>query len=141
MQITVNSVGNVVKEKNYTYFDFEYTPEGKPKMKKKVMSFNKVEYDALKGAKEGDQFSIKAEKDGQFWKWTEVASGSGTSVGTPTQGVVRSDKVNRAIIRQSSLGHAVAFHAAGGEGVATVEDVLACAADFERWVNREDAAE
>ena len=106
---------------------------------------------ALSGAKKGDQFVVTREKDEKgFWVWQDIRSEDGEPVeddgGTavPAAAPARSAAPKRSfderdearqkyIVRQSSLGHAVALLAARGSDT-TPDNAIAIAKQFEAFV-------
>lgn len=146
MRIKVVAVGPVQKEAKYfqfvlTYVDLKQSKE----YTRKMMSFTKVPYEALKGAKEGEVYEVEIKKnDNGFWEWTEVSKivegeekipvTSGTKSGTWETPEERARR-QILIVRQSCLAQAVAL--ANTKFGVDMEDVLEQATQFEEWVNRE----
>jgi len=143
MRIKIVSVGPVEKEAKYfqfvlTYIDLKQSKE----YTRKMMSFTKVPYEALKGAKADEVYEIEVKKnDNGFWEWVEVvkidgnaapAAAGGVKTGTWETPEERARK-QILIVRQSCIAQAVAF--VGPD--ALVDDVLERAGQFEEWVNRE----
>lgn len=150
MRIKVNSVGPVVKEKSYYFFELDYSQDGKPSQKpKKIMSFADVPYKALKDAKEGDNFDVKLQKDDNgYWQWvevTQVAEGSSpTAAASGTTGKAGNwetseERARRQIliVRQSCLAQAVATWGQNDTPPNDMDAITDLAAKYETWVNRE----
>lgn len=147
MRIRVESVGPVVKEKNYFHFPLEFKNEQGKTLTRKIVSFEEKPYNVLKEANEGDEFDVKVVKEGEYYKWKEVAPATGEAGGSrqakSTNGYAARDQLERekfeydttvrqfAIIRQSCLSNAVALR----PGV-QVDEVLEIAEIMENWVNR-----
>jgi hypothetical protein len=106
-----------VVEATYKNMSFD----GKVETKKHNSYGDKSVFDALKGAKSGDEFTIERKKDDAgYWQWIGIGSGNvpATSSATSSSAPAKATGGNwesseeRAkkqvyIVRQSSLGHAV----------------------------------
>lgn len=117
---------------------------------KPVMDFvDKAVFASIKNSQPGDVFTVTREKDDKgFWKWTKLSPGV---AGEEKEAAVVETKPNVApkgnwetveerakkqtyIIRQSSLGHAVALLASNGGKKNTVEETIQVARQFEAYV-------
>lgn len=113
-----------------------------------VFKFNKSLEGVLKSLKPGDNIVIEKEKnEGGYWevKGISVGGNDSTSVTTPA---VKSGgnwetpeeraKKQLYIVRQSSLGHAVALSAANGGKKTTPEEIIEIAEKFVKYVMNGD---
>jgi hypothetical protein len=137
-------VENMGKYKKMTCTHKVVDYQGKLKIDAKaIMDFvTPVEvWETLTEAQKGDQFTISREKDkkeGKYWNWTGIARQDEPIKGEampaqPAGKVSFADadaKRQKYIIRQSSLGHAVALEGAGGD----VDEVIDIAKKFEEFV-------
>lgn len=119
------TVETVQKGRNkYQVATVVYTDGGK-NFTKKIMSFsNPAVFDTVKNAKSGEEYDVKAVKDGEYWNWASIErAGSGEAkaavAGTPaaTGGKVLGSNYETAderkikqlyIIKQSSIANAIA---------------------------------
>ncbi|MDE3023215.1 MAG: hypothetical protein KGI54_15425 [Pseudomonadota bacterium] len=118
---------------------------------KKIMSFtNKEVFEVLAQAKKDDEFTVKAEKDGNFWQWTAITKGvSGATgankpatAGSPGHTAPRSnfetpeERAQRQvyIIRQSSLSNAIATLTVGAKATPKTEAILELAEKYTQFV-------
>lgn len=114
---------------------------------KKILSFvNPDVFNTVSTASDGAQFTVTTEKDDKgYWQWTAISQG-----GSVPQASAPATKGNASpkstyetpeeraqkqvyIVRQSSITNAIAFITATKK-TASVEDVLAVAKQFERFV-------
>ncbi len=106
--------------------------------------FNNPELATKLGAlKKGDVIEVQTMKnDKGYLDWVAIDAPGNASGGSPPKGAFVPDaERQRLIVRQSSLGHAVAFHNGnkGSEGKSTVDQVIVTAAEFEKFVFGERA--
>lgn len=144
MRIKIVSVGPVQKEAKYFQFVLTYVDLKQAKeFTRKMMSFTKVPYEALKGAKEGEVYEVEIKKnENGFWEWVEVSKiveGDAPAPSAPSgkrtgDWETSEERARRQIliVRQSCLAQAVALNTDP-----TVDAILTTAAQFEEWVNRE----
>ena len=159
MLIQVISVGDIAtkpgKKVPYSVFQLDYLTNGRA-AKKQIMSFTPV-YKTLLASREGEEFEITTESNGEFTNWV-TAESKGVPVKAPKEGPATSEtttakgatafkstyetpeeraKKQVYIVRQSCLAQAVAYYAAAGKDTAagtSVEDVLDVAKQFEEYV-------
>ena len=140
MRMVIKEVGPVTKEGKYFWYQIKYDDGGK-EFTKKIMSFDEVPYKAFKGANPGDAFDVRVEKDANgYWKMKEVnPAGAGPAPSNNSVNTYVPDNLRqKSIVRQSSLGHAVALLTQTVDlEQLNVQQVLDVAAEFEAWVNRE----
>ncbi len=127
-------------------------PDGKIEGKK-VVSFgpSKDVFKVVSEAQQGDKFSVKSEKVGDFWNWTAIeaagkadgavsqSSGGRASTGNTTARSNYETPEERAkrqvyIVRQSQLTNAVEFLQATKGKAFNQNDVLEVAAEFVDFV-------
>jgi len=128
---------------------------------KKIVGFSSPQVTAvLKTAQFGDKFTVVREKDGEFWKWTQLikdgedvpmavqptqtATPAVKPTATPTPKSTYETAEERAarqvmIVRQSSISSAIALLAANGGKKNTPEEVVATASLFEAFVMFKEA--
>jgi len=112
----------------------------KGEQSRKIQSFNKEIYEQVTGMKAGRYYDVEIRKEGDFWNWVSVEEGKAPeSASTPSRGSYQAsaDRVpdrerQEMIIRQSSLGHAVAYHSGQGS---SQEEVISTAQIFENYVH------
>ena len=144
-QITIEVVNvgaiETVPTKNgrsYQQVEIAYKKDGKIEGKKLVDFTDKAFFKAALEWKPGDILNIISEKNEKgYWQWVGLAAGGGTT-NVPAGGKAAvpytADKDRQImIVRQSSLGHAVATLAVGSKGVKP-EDVIAVAKQYEAFV-------
>lgn len=118
--------------------------EGKVESKK-LLDFATPEdaFKRLRLSTKGDTFAVERKKnDAGYWDWIEVSTQTAapkgvTNVATvPTRSTYETAEERAAkqvfIIRQSSLGHAVAYHTGKDVGL---DVILATAKEFENYVH------
>jgi len=148
------TVETVQKGKNkYQVANVVYTDGGK-NFTKKIMSFaNPAVFDTVKNAKSGEEYEVKAVKDGDYWNWASIEKvDAGTTraagAGTPATGgkVVGSNyetaeerKLRQMlIVKQSSIANAIEFLTSAQRlpegGGFNVKDVLNVAQEFVDFV-------
>lgn len=127
---------------------------------KKIVGFSSPQVTAaLKAAQFGDKFTVVREKDGEFWKWTQlIKDGEAIPMAVQTTSMAPAVKPTaiptpkstyetaeeRAarqvmIVRQSSISSAIALLAANGGKKNTPEEVVAIATIFEAFVMSKEA--
>ena len=115
---------------------------------RKVMDFAIGEegWALLKKAVKGERYSVDQEKtpDGKFWNWIGIhrqdgAAPMASASPAPNRGNYETADERalrqQMIIRQSSLGHAIAFHNGGAPGEKALAQILATAQMFVDFVN------
>lgn len=153
IQIEIISVGQPTSVptkngKSYNVIEVAYRKDGKIEGKK-IMSFaNPVVYKAVQQLTAGSTVEVGLEKnDAGYWNWVSVgAVGSASSAPAGATSVASAparsgnyetaeERANRQvlIVRQSSLGHAVATLSVGAKGVKG-GDVIALAEQYAQYV-------
>lgn len=140
------TVETVQKGKNkYQMATVVYTDGGK-NFTKKIMSFsNPAVFDTVKNAKAGEEYDVKAVKDGDYWNWAAITKVDGD---TPTKAAPAAGKVvgsnyetaeerklrQMLIVKQSSIANAIEFvKMAQADGI-TIQGVLNVAQEFVDFV-------
>jgi hypothetical protein len=121
---------------------------------KKLASFSNPQvFKFIQGLNSGDQIWVENVKVGDFWQWSSASHENTGSSAAPSGGsqvseskgstrVVGSNYETKEerqvrqimIVRQSSLGHAVATFAVGGKTAPTPEAVIEVAKMYEQYV-------
>jgi hypothetical protein len=141
----------VQKGKNkYQVASVVYTDGGK-NFTKKIMSFaNPAVFATVKNAKSGEEYEVKAVKDGDYWNWASIekvdgnASGAGTTkaaganagkvVGSNYETAEERKLRQMLIVKQSSIANALEFvKMAQADGI-TIQGVLDVAQEFVDFV-------
>ena len=162
MQIEIQVLNIEVEERKngkgqpYKMADVAYKDLSSGKTQsKKIASFGKTEATFLSFASNGvGRYSAELEKDGDYWVMTSATPSSGKPSSTAnaasnesagratTQGTAQpsskfaedKDKVQKYIVRQSSLKAAVDYFAVKGDKKVTVDNIVETAAKFESYV-------
>jgi uncharacterized protein YlxP (DUF503 family) len=133
--------------KAYKVVTIDYKEDGQAKTYKAFEFNNKELYAQLKGLKQGQTVTVSKVKENDYWNWTAISLGGtvSTDVEKPaTDSVpaskfvnVSKDHIQDLIVRQSSLGHAVATLAANKATAGGFEasDVISVAAQYEEFVH------
>jgi len=118
---------------------------------KKIFSFSPI-FKVAAGAQPGQQFTVEAQKPGEYWEWvsmtqlppgTEQAStaaptaskGSTTPITKSTYETAEERAARQVlIVKQSSISAAVAILSPGAKSSLKVEDVLSTAQTLTDWV-------
>lgn len=128
--------------KSYQCIEVAYKKDGKIEGKKLMSFVNPGVFEAIQEYTAGDVITVETEKSapnaaGQaFWQWVSISAG-GTAAPTAavaSSGGGKTQEVQTMIIRQSSLGHAVALLNVRGDKKANANDVIAVAKQFEDFV-------
>lgn len=143
------TVDTVQKGRNkYQVATVVYTDGGK-NFTKKIMSFsNPAVFDTVKNAKSGEEYEVKAVKDGDYWNWASIERADGTAKAAPAAaqgGKVLGSNYETAderkikqmyIIKQSSIANAIEFykHPKFANTDVTVNDVTVLAQEFVDFV-------
>ena len=139
-----NSKGGTYKMADVAYKDLS---SGKTQSKK-IASFGKTEATFLSFASNGvGKYSAELEKDGDYWVMTSATPSSGKPSSVASKEAQPSgqpqpaskfaedkDRVQKYIVRQSSLKAAVDFFAVKGDKKVTVDNIVETAAKFESYV-------
>ncbi len=144
MQIKIVEVGSPELKQGpkakYSTFKLSYAVDGKLR-DRKIMSFDKDVYAALKAASPGEMYDVEVVKDGEFWNWKAVSkagssapeagagkypASTGFSRETPEEKAAREIR----IVKQSTLGYAVTALGAGH----TDSEYFDMAKRFEQYV-------
>lgn len=157
IQLEIISVGapQTVPTKNgksYQCVEVAYKKDGKIEGKK-IMSFtNPSVFKAVQGFNQGDLVDVTTEKnEAGYWQWegimaagaaptqatpTAAASGGGTTQKTTSNYETKEERAARQvmIVRQSSLGHAVALMAIQGNKKVYADTAIGIAKEFEVYV-------
>jgi hypothetical protein len=155
MQITIVAIGEVETKKSakgtaYSTFEVTYKSDGQTRSKK-LMSFDKPPYTALKDAQAGEVYDVGLVKDGEFWKWTTVTKAGATTSGsadapkaqggtTPSKGTWETHEERALkqlyITRSVALAQAVACFTSTNSISSKFDDsdVLSVANRFEQWL-------
>lgn len=152
MNITILSVNQTTgydkNNKTYQILDVAFKNNTFGKVEgKKITSYNKAAFDILAVANANESFDVVVEKNkGGFNEWTALTKLSAEAQATKAvtgstatksyQYETAEDRAikQRSIIRQSSLGHAVATLSVGSKGV-DPEKVIEVAKQYETYVN------
>lgn len=148
MSIKIQDVSTetVQKGKNkYQMATVVYTDGGK-NYTKKIMSFsNPAVFDTVKNAKAGEEYDVKAVKDGDYWNWAAITKADGD---TPTKAAPAAGKVvgsnyetaeerkvrQLLIVKQSSITNALSYLNRAGSEPYNVQDVINIAQEFVDFV-------
>jgi hypothetical protein len=146
ISIEIISVGQPSAVKTYKVIEVAYKKDGKIEGKK-IMSFtNPGVFAAIQKLTPGQVVSVGLEKnDAGYWQWVSIGAVEATSAPVGATAVssaparsnyeTSEERANRQIliVRQSSLGHAVATLSVGSKGVKG-GDVIALAEQYAHYV-------
>ena len=132
--------------KAYKVVTIDYKEDGKAQTYKAFEFNDKELYAQLKSLQQGQTVTVSKEKENDYWQWKAVSLGGmvSTTVEKPSDSPpankfinVSKDHIQELIVRQSSLGHAVATLAAnkGSTGGFDASDVIGIAAQYEEFVH------
>lgn len=132
--------------KPYKVVTIDYKEDGKAQTYKAFEFNDKELYAQLKSLQQGQTITVSKEKENDYWQWKAVSLGGIVSTNvekatdTPPANKfinVSKDHIQELIVRQSSLGHAVATLAANRavDGGFDTSDVIAVAATYEDFVH------
>lgn len=142
------TVETVQKGRNkYQVATVVYTDGGK-NFTKKIMSFsNPAVFDTVKNAKSGEEYDVKAVKDGDFWNWASITPVGSAETGAPAAkasgGKVVGSNYETAderkqrqllIVKQSSIANALEFVKMAQVLGITIKGVLDVAQEFVDFV-------
>lgn len=138
MQIEIISV-TVNKLPKYSQAEVAYKQDGAIKGKKIVSFSNPTVFETLSGARQGEVFDIKLEKDVKgYWQWIGINKGDASDAPQPAfvkkpSGSTYETPDERAkkqvyIVRQSSISNAIAM------GHKKLPEVLQTAKELEQYV-------
>lgn len=151
--VDVSQVASTTKSgKPYTLLEVAYKRDGKMDGKKIFPFGDKEVYNKLKTLVKGDVVTITSEKEGEYWEWKRVQSGTvsqptstaTTSTGSSTRAAVPAPKSNyetaeeraerqKIIVRQSSISNSISLLKTD-KNHPKLEEVLATAAKMYAWV-------
>jgi len=160
MQIKLKVLNvEVTDSGKYKMAEVTYKNLGEDKTEtRKIPSFKNPDvFKTLVNAKAGDVFTVEAVKDGQYWVWSRIGTGgdglaetgsrvSGTGAASQSPRSTYETPEERAkrqvlIVRQSAISSAISLLASGAKSPAKVDEVLAVAKQFEKYVFGTDPIE